>query len=424
MSGARPKILFLAHLLPWPLEGGGQIKSYHTLRILASRYDVTLLAFIRSEKERANIVPLEPLCAGGVQVIPLARGKVRDAAIAFVSLLSGQSFIVTRDSCSAMSSDVAKRLVGINFPGGYDVVHIDHLQMAQFLPDDHGRTAVILDNHNIEHRIPKRLAETPGVNPLARWYARTEWPRLRRFEQVACHRANLVLAVSDEDAEGLRALVPDRADRVKAVPIGVDTEYFAVANRRSDSRTLLSIGTMYWPPNVDSMLYFHTEIWPKIKDRVPNVRLNIVGARPTAAIRALGDVDPAINVAGSVPDVRPYAEDCAAFIVPLRSGSGMRVKILNALAMGLPVVSTTVGAEGIDVTDGENILLADSPEAFAEAVLRLLSEPELGARLGAVGRRLMVERYSWDVVGRLLLAEYEKLLTRRQAASAESAPAR
>jgi sugar transferase (PEP-CTERM/EpsH1 system associated) len=419
MRNGRPKILFLAHLLPWPLEGGGQIKSYHTLRILALEYEVTLLAFIRSEAERENIAPLEPLCVGGVHVVSLPRGKARDVRIAATSLLRGKSFLVARDACWDMNLALFRLLSEERY-----VIHVDHLQMAQFL-DEEVKETVVLDNHNIEHRIPKRIAETDGGNPFVRWYARTEWPRLRAFEQSACRRADMVLAVSEEDAEGLRALVPDRADRVKAVPIGVDTDYFAVAERKPESKTLLSIGTMYWPPNVDSMLYFHSEIWPKVKARVPEAQLNIVGARPTTAIRALGETDSAITVTGSVPDVRPYGADCGAFIVPLRSGSGMRVKILNALAMGLPAVSTTVGAEGIEITDGENILLADTPEAFADATVRLLTEPGLSARLGAAGRRLMEERYSWDVTGRTLLAAYRELLTgRKKAGKREGAAAR
>jgi polysaccharide biosynthesis protein PslH len=419
MRNGRPKILFLAHLLPWPLEGGGQIKSYHTLRILASEYEVTLLAFIRSEKERESIAALEPLCAGGVHVVPLPRGKVRDMRIAASSLLRGKSFLVARDD----SWDMRLTLFRLLSEESY-VVHVDHLQMAQFL-DEEVKETVVLDNHNVEHRIPKRIAETEGGSALVRWYARTEWPRLRAFEQSACRRADLVLTVSEEDAEGLRTLVPDRAEQIKAVPIGVDTDYFSVVERKPDSRTLLSIGTMYWPPNVDSLLYFHSEIWPKIKTRVSEARLNIVGARPTAAIRALGETDPAITVTGSVPDVRPHGADCGVFIVPLRSGSGMRVKILNALAMGLPVVSTTVGAEGIDITDGEDILLADTPEEFAGATVRLLTEPGLGMRLGAAGRRLMEERYSWDVTGRALLTAYRELLARRKkAGKREGATAR
>lgn len=400
--GARPRILFLAHLLPWPLEGGGQIKSYHTLRILSSAYDITLLAFIRSERERENMEPLVSLCTGGVKVVSLARGKARDAANALSCLLNRRSFIVSRDDNAAMHTAVAQVL-----ESGVDVIHVDHLQMMQFLPARTPGVSVVLDNHNIEHRIPQRMSESPG-NPLVRLYAGQEWPKLRDFERDALRRADLTLCVSEEDASGLRDLTPSKADCIVPVPIGVDTEYFAPAQRSPNSRTLLTIGTMYWPPNVDGLLYFHTEIWPKVKAKIPNVRLNVVGAKPTAAVRALDTPESGIHVTGSVPDVRPYAEDCAAFIVPLLSGSGMRVKILNALSMGLPVVSTTLGAEGIAVEDGKHLLLADTPETFADALMRLLREPHIGDRLGLAGRRLMESRYSWDAIGHELLSLYRR----------------
>lgn len=408
MSKERPQILFLAHLLPWPLEGGGQIKSYHTLRILASQYDVRLIAFIRNEQERENIPYLEPLCAGGIDTVFLPRGRVRDAGKALESLLRRKSFLISRDDSDSLRPYVLKHLACLD---SYQVVHVDHLQMMQFMPPPTYNPAVkvVLDNHNIEHRIPKRIAET-SANPLIRLYAQQEWPKLRDFERDAIRRADLTLAVSEEDVVGLRDIAASQADRILSIPIGVDTDYFAPAPRKAASRTLLSIGTMYWPPNVDALLYFYRQIWPKVKAKIPNAALNIVGAKPVAAIQALPKLDAAIQVFGSVPDVRPYAEDCGVFIVPLLSGSGMRVKILNALSMGLPVVSTTIGAEGILVTPGKDILLADTPEEFANAVIRLLKEPELGEQLGEAGRQLMETQYSWEVIGKQLLRAYEQFL--------------
>ena len=401
MSGTKPPLLFLAHLLPWPLTGGGQIKSYHTLRILSAAYDVTLLAYILRPDEAAEVEPLRPLCRE-VRTVLLGRTKLGNARAAARALLTRRSFIVDRDDTPAMRAAVAEALAARR----YAAIHVDHLQMMQFVPREaHAR--VILDHHNIEHRIPRRMAETHGgAGAAVRWYAAREWPSLRDYEVAACRRSDLVLTVSPEDRDGLIELAPDLEDRIAAVPIGVDTEYFGSVRRDLGSRTLLSIGTMYWPPNVDSMRYFCADILPKIKAEVPGVRLNIVGAKPTPAVRALAEADPAVTVTGSVPDVRDWAADCAAFIVPLRSGSGMRVKILNAMAMGLPVVSTTIGAEGIEVTDGQNILLADGADAFARASVRLLRDPDLGARIGEGGRRLMAERYSWDRVGERLLEVY------------------
>jgi polysaccharide biosynthesis protein PslH len=406
MSDTRPRILFLAHLLPWPLEGGGQIKSYHTLRILASRFNIKMIAFIRSEQEKENIRHLQALCAGGIETVLLSRGKVRDIMQALDALVHRKSFLVSRDDSDSFRHCVQEYLT---VPDAFQVVHVDHLQMMQFVPpaDAIPPVKVVLDNHNIEHRIPKRLPTGTRNNPVMRLYAGQEWPKLRDFERNAVRRADLTLAVSEEDVAGLRELAASQADRIIPIPIGVDTDYFAVAPRKPASRTLLSIGTMYWPPNVEAMLYFWSQIWPKVKAKAPNVVLKIAGAKPTAAIRALPKKDAAVHVIGSVPDVRPYAEDCAAFIVPLLSGSGMRVKILNALSMGLPVVSTTVGAEGISVTNGENILLADTPEEFTDAVVRLLRDPDLGKGLGQAGRQLMEAQYSWDIIGRQLLQAYE-----------------
>lgn len=403
---SKPKVLFLAHLLPWPLDGGGQIKSYHVLRQLAQAYDITLLALIRTPDEVKNTEPLRALCVGGVEAIPIHRTRVRNALAAARAPLTGESFIVTRDNTPAFHAAVARELA----TGAYVALHVDHLQMAQFIPAATPGIKVILDEHNVEYRIPQRLAET-AKNPLWRVYAAREWRRLREFERGALKRADRTLAVSDEDKTTLEDLLGANKGRIYTLPIGVDTDYFAPRPRKPASKTLVSIGTMYWPPNIDAMRWFCAEILPKIKAGESDARLTIVGARPTDEVLALA-ADPAVTVTGSVPDVRPYGEDCGAFIVPLRSGSGMRVKILNALAMGLPTVSTTVGAEGIDVRDGEHILLAETAEEFAAATLRLLSEPDLSARLAANGRRLMEERYGWDAIGTQLRQNYSEVLAR------------
>jgi glycosyltransferase involved in cell wall biosynthesis len=270
---------------------------------------------------------------------------------------------------------------------------------------------VVLDEHNVEYRIPQRLGEAPDASPPMRSFARREWPRLRDFERDACRRADRVLAVSAEDAAALTALDPAALrERVVPVPIGVDLEHWEAVTPEADADEILSIGTMYWPPNVDALLYFCAEVLPLVRARLPRVRLNIVGSRPTAAVRALGAADPLVTVTGWVDDVRAYARRGGVFVAPLRSGSGMRVKILNAMAMGLPVVSTTVGAEGIAVTQGEDILLADTPSAFAAAVVELLTDRARAARMGNAGRRLMERHYGWEAVGRQLLEAYDPLL--------------
>ncbi|MDX1934295.1 MAG: glycosyltransferase [Capsulimonadales bacterium] len=391
---ARARLLFLAQLLPWPLIGGGQIRSYYLLRSLAEDYDIRLLSLIRRESERAYLSEVAPFCRLGAETVRLRRDRLRDGWTAAASVLTGRSFLVERDRAAGMTGAVRREIAG----GGYDLIWADHLPMIGFVPEDRGRARLVLGEHNVEYRIPERYAETADAFWL-RAFARAESLRLKRFETASVRRADWTVTVSEEDARTLRSLVPECSDRVFSVPIGIDTGYFSPLERDPNARTLLSIGTMYWPPNVDAIHYFHERIYPKIKAEFPSVRLNIVGTGPVSSIVALGKADESVTVTGTVPDVRPYGRDCAAFIVPLRSGSGMRVKILNAMAMGLPVVSTTMGAEGIDVTPERDILLADTPEAFASAVLSLLRSPDRAEELGRNGRRLAEARYSWQRVG-------------------------
>ncbi len=404
MDIVRPRLLFLAHLLPFPLDGGAKIKSYHTLRALASAYDITLLALIRTDDENQYLKDLKPFCTGGIQTVPIARSGVRNVADAAASLLLRQSFIVSRDHVPAMQKAVRARLDGHRFAA----VHIDHLQMAQYVLPRRTGARLILDHHNIESMIIKRLAETTPSRAM-RLYAAQEWPKLERYEANICKQCDAVLTVTEEDAITVRLLSPE-VKSVTAIPIGVDGEYFCPLPRVRDSKTLLSIGTMSWQPNIDAIFWFTEAIYPLIKAQEPGVKLSVVGASPTGKVRSLALADPSISVPGYVDDVRETAEDCAAFIVPLLSGGGMRVKIVNALSMALPVVSTHIGAEGIAVTHEKDILIANNPENFARACVRLIRDPALRDKLGNAGRDLVEARYAWSAIGRLLLDTYQKAL--------------
>ncbi|MEN6355767.1 MAG: glycosyltransferase family 4 protein [Armatimonadota bacterium] len=395
----RLKILFLAHLFPLPLDSGGKIKSYYTLKALASQHDVRALAFIRSDDELAHLKELESICK--VDLVTLKRGKFRQASDLLRAITLGRSFIVSRDYRDEMRS-ACNRIIADFQP---DVVHIDHLQMAQFVDFD-GAYKTVLDHHNVESMIIKRLADTSESLPV-RMYAGMEWPKLQRYELDICRRASMVLTVSEEDRSTLTDLSPELTN-IEAVPIGADVDYFQHIDRVQGSNNILSIGTMYWPPNIDSMLYFHREIYPLVKAKIPECKLTIAGQKPVESIRSLAS-DPSIAVIGYVSDSREISKDCGVFIVPLRSGSGVRVKILNALAMGLPVVSTSVGAEGLEVESGTHLMLADTPEDFADAVVKVLKDRELADRIGRGGRALVCEKYSWERVGRQLLSAYGRL---------------
>lgn len=393
------RILFLAHLFPLPLDSGGKIKSYHTLKILAARHEVQTIAYLRGQEESRMVPELRRVCEG--IEMPLARGKGRQIADLLGSISCGRSFIISRDFRAGMLEAV-RDAVNWFKP---DVVHIDHLQMAQFVGFG-GRYKTVLDNHNVESMIVRRVAET-SQSRLMRWYAAVEWPKLRKYELDICNRCDLVLTVSDEDKAVLRGLDPALTN-VECVPIGVDVDHFRPVDRVAGTHNMLSVGTMYWPPNVDSMLYFCRDILPLVSEQIADCTLTIAGQRPVDAIRALAG-DPRIEVTGYVDDERVIATNCGVFVVPLRSGSGVRVKILNALAMGLSVVSTSIGAEGLAVKSGEHLLIADSPRDFADAVVRVLRDRELADHLGSSGRKLVCERYSWTRVGDQLLSLYDRL---------------
>lgn len=395
------KVLFLAHLFPLPLDSGGKIKSYHTLKAIAGAHEVRVLAFTRTSDETDRVAELREVCSE-LEVVPLERGRVRTLVDAVGSIIGGRSFIVSRDYRREMQSAFDAALADFQ----PDVVHIDHLQMSQYVRFG-GPYSTVLDHHNVESTIIRRVAQTDTSLPT-RLYAGLEWPKLRRYELDVCRKCDLVVTVSEDDGAALREMEP-ALDNVHSVPIGVDIDYFQPVDRAAGSRNILSIATMYWPPNVESMLHFHREILPLVRRDIPGCTLTIAGQRPVKAIRDLA-ADPSVRVTGYVDDPRQTAKDCGVFVVPLRSGSGVRVKILNALAMGLPVVSTPLGAEGLEVESGKHLLLADTPSDFARAVVDVLGDPDLAGSLGCEGRRLVCERYSWEIIGRRWLGLYEEHL--------------
>ncbi|MGQ9454979.1 MAG: glycosyltransferase family 4 protein [Armatimonadota bacterium] len=402
------KILLLEHLFPLPPDSGGKIKSLGVMRALASEHEVKVLSFVRNDAELAGVSELSRLC-GEVVAVPFSRSRIAEIRCALASIVFRRSYIISRDFRRAMLGRTRDIIRGFQ----PDVVHIDHLQMSQFV-DFGGSYATVLDEHNVEYMIVKRMSES-SASVLMRTYARLEWPKLRRYETQACSRADLVLAVSDQDAEALRQLVRCAGDTrskfpaVETVPIGVDVSSISVVDRDPYSKNILFLGTMYWPPNIECVLYFYYKIFPMIRRALPDCTFTIAGQKPPGVIQDLAR-DPAVRVTGYVDDVRVVAASCGVFIVPLRSGSGVRVKILDALAMGLPVVATSIGAEGLVVRSGEHLLIADEPQQFAQAVISVLTDRQLAERLGMQGRELVEREYSWEVVGRRLLNVYAEHL--------------
>jgi glycosyltransferase involved in cell wall biosynthesis len=394
------RILFLSQLIPHPPDTGAKIRSLHTLRYLAQNHHVTLLAFTRLDDPLVAVEHLQGICED-VQVVPIQRRRLRDIQSMATSLLGRKSFVIERDFFPEMVQKVDQLMAAEAF----DAVHADQLWMAQYAIRAISQKAgvkLVLDEHNACFQIFQRLAESER-NPLKRLIYNREARVLHQYETWACSQFDRVVTVTQEDRAilsgmGSKASTKKWDDVFTTIPICVDTQEVQPVNPIMDSYNVFYLGTMFYLPNITGVLWFVQQVWPRVLDRVPQATLTIAGKNPPAKIQALStsnDMGTTIQITGYVPDPLPYLERAAVFIVPLLAGGGMRVKIIDAWRWGLPIVSTSTGAEGIDYRDGENILIADDPGAFASAVVRVLCDPELALRLRENGRSWVEQHYDW-----------------------------
>jgi sugar transferase (PEP-CTERM/EpsH1 system associated) len=393
------KILWLNANLLLPLDKGGKLRTWHVMRHLAARHDITYLSFADAAHTDAHRLGMREVCA---RLETVAR---TDAAKGTWQFYSGAARYVI-DSvpygvAKYRSAAYRKRLVSLLTSEHYDVIVCDFLVPIVNLPD-RLPCPTILFTHNVEAEIWRRHFEN-AANVLSRRLLAQQWRRMLRFEGDALRRFDLVLAVSDRDRETFAQLYPGAARQpLHVVQTGVDTGYFTPANAPADRAAaphLVFTGSMDWLPNEDGMIYFASEIFPRIRAEMPAATLSIVGRAPTPAVARLAE-QAGIEVTGRVEDVRPHVAAATAYIVPLRIGGGTRLKIFEAMSMAKAVVSTTIGAEGLPVTHDRDILIADEPASFADAVVRLIRETDLRQRIERAARQLVVDRYDWSAVAR------------------------
>jgi glycosyltransferase involved in cell wall biosynthesis len=285
----------------------------------------------------------------------------------------------------------------------YDAVHADQLWMAQYalsLQENGRRPMSVLDQHNAVFLIPQRLA-AGSSNVISQALFNLESKKMAAYETRVCRQFDHVVWVTDDDR---RALAQGNG-QIKGItiPICVDPDAQSPVNRRPATKRVTFMGGLHWPPNSQGVVWFAQEVWPLVRAQVPEATLTVIGKNPPP----LPGPEQGVEVAGYVADPEPYLAETAAFVVPLHAGGGMRVKILEAWRWGLPVVSTTIGAEGIHYENGRDLLIADSPTAFAEAVIRLLCEPKLADNIGRAGRQTVETHYDWHKVYRAWDAIYK-----------------
>lgn len=391
-------ILFLTQVLPYPLDAGPKMRIYYVLRYLAQHHRVTLVSFVRGAKDEQNAEHLRSFLHA-VHTVPIQRAVWRDAYFFAASVLTNEPFLIVRDHVDAMHALIRQLVTQEHF----DAVHADQLGMAQYatrLP-----LAKTLDEHNAVYTIVERMARNEMSLPR-RWVMLREYQLLQRYEARVCKQFDYVLTVTEEDRRALHEL--DATLPITVMPICLDTDALPRVARSAYARHIICVGGMFYPPNVDGIVWFAQNVFPLVKPVCPDSELLVVGARPAPALLRLAEQDARIRVTGYVDDPTTLMRDSAVFIVPLRAGGGMRVKILDAWSRGVPMVTTTIGCEGIAVRDGENILIADEPRAFADAVIRLIQNPAQGQRLADAGRTWVEQHYHWRAVYPALDALYPR----------------
>ena len=382
------------------------------LRELCRRHQVTVITTDGPADDPAGLAAFLSSCQQAIS-LPLAppkRGEARFIATVARSWLSRLPVDLYKWRRREVRSLIDQALAA----GQFDCVIADFMFAVPNVPV--GRQPMIYFAHNVEHLIWKRLA---GVE--RRWWRRAlleiEWRKMRRAEARACRDARLTIAVSEDDRLRLLERAPDAA--IVSIPTGVDLDYYRPNPAAEVPGRLVFSGSMDWYPNEDAILHFLETTLPLIRRDRPDVTLSVIGRNPTERLRAVAG--PGVIITGTVDDVRPHVTAGEVYIVPLRVGGGTRLKIFEALAMGKAVVSTTIGAEGLDMADGRHAILADGPAAFSRAVVDLLNDRDRRRRLAEAGRALVEERYSWAQVGRVFEAHLQEVINRdaRHAVGAE-----
>lgn len=406
-------ILFLTQILPYPPDSGPRVKTWHVLNYLAGRgWKITLISFLRPEEE--PFLPAVRAICREVLTVPINRSRLKDAGYLVRSQFTRRPFLIERDDSSIMQSLVRKVMA----TESVDVIHADQLTMAQFaLPYRNctGRPALIFDAHNAVWTIVERLNSALPIYyrlPLI-----FEADRIKEYEAMIVHEFSHTLAVAEPDERALREAVrerypalPEKEASITVIPIAVDTKVPLRDPALAQPMHILTMGTLYYPPNADGIRWFLNEVFPLIQRAFPEVILTIVGKNPPVDfIQTAHKSGGRVHVTGYVPDLNPYFADASVMVIPVRAGGGMRVRILEAFARGMPVVTTTVGLEGIQATPGLDVLVADAPADFANSTIRLLTDPALQHQLSNNGRRLAQEKYDWQVVLNQLDKVYESL---------------
>ncbi|MEH6559195.1 MAG: glycosyltransferase [Oceanicoccus sp.] len=379
------KLLFITPELPYPAQSGGKVKSLKLLHALAERYDVTLACPLKLDdalhvQAFHAISPCRDHLHDAVDVARSAGNLAR-------SYLQGIPLNVHRTHSRRLQADIA--LVA----GEYEVVFLDHYEVFPYLPQTY-QGLTVYHAHNAYFKMWQRYAQLPG-NPAMRLAAHFEAKRVRDYEAAVANFTDLTFAAPN-DALELKQLGVEECKLHHTFHLGDDRQLELPDLQYADTaKKLMYVGFLGWEPNAQGLLWFIEHVWPQLVQRHPDLRFDIVGKNPDQRLKAAAASWQGISLKGFVPDLQEVYRDSRVSVAPLLFGSGMKVKVLDAMARGMPTVTTSVGAEGIDIEQGKHLLVADSPDDMASEVDRLLTDPQLWQRLQVNSRLLISERYTW-----------------------------
>ena len=385
-------ILFLSTRSPYPLISGHSLRTYHILRGATQRHNVILVTFVQLNEElkRGNVDHLRSFCQAVYTFkVPVHVSKAKLAASLFLNIFSPLPFVAQKYDAPMMRMKIRE----IVKTAKIELVHVDMLPLSVYL-NEFSDLPKVLVNHNVESMRLYRWFQNES-DLLKKAYLGMQWGKLRSFERSSMSKFDCCVVVSEADKRMLRKMGVN--NRLFVVPNGTDTDFFKPTARKMNKNVVLWVGHMDVHTNKDAVLYFWGEIYPIIRKQHPHAQMTFVGTAPPKEIVRATKMDGQIKVTGFVDDIRPYVHEAAVMVVPIRIGSGTRLKILDAMAMGKAIVSTSIGGEGLNVSHGQNILIADHPEDFAHKVIELLKNEKMRLNLGNNARSL-AKTYDWELI--------------------------
>lgn len=405
------KVLWISQNLPYPPKTGVLQRNYNLIREASTFAEVHLVAIVKQDilptfDEQVAARELGKLCASVTSVhLPIERSRALFLWVVFKSLFTRLPFTANWAMSAALRAAIEKAAAN----GPYDMVFFDTISLAPYRRLLNG-SPTALNHHNIESHLLERRVDYEK-NALKRFYLGLESRKLRDFEAAVAATFDTNLVVSRLDGDRLRTICPGA--RTAVLANGVDVDYFRRQSPLSavERGHLIMVSGMNWFPNRDAVLYMAESVWPELSRRLPEARLTIVGASPPQAILDLAARDPRVTATGFVDDVRPYMERAQVYLCPMRDGGGTRLKILDALAMGVPIVATQMALEGIDVVPEQDVLVANEPSEFVRQIERVVNDAALWTQLHTNGRSFVERHFAWPVI-------------RREMEAAFSAPAR